>query len=581
MSKPNKTYWIDRQEQQFIAGEKLIADYYTDLQKAFRQAQKEINKVIESYYVRYADANGFSFAAAQKALNRAEIGELNDFIDLVRANMGSYNLEVTNMSIKARITRYQALQKQIDALLQQLYAVDYEVNGAKMLKEVYSRSYYQTWFNIDQYKGFHQAFALVDSKAVEELITYPFNGADYSDRLWKQKDHMLQQLNEGITTMLVQGKNPNTFSQDFAKKFERKQYEANRLLYTEGSFMIEQGTLAAYLEDGVGQYELIATLDLKTSEICMEIDGKRFDIAEAVTGVNYPPFHPWCRTTTIPYYDDTDSSGSTRAARDPITGKTYKVPADMTYKEWKAEYIESNPDAVLAAKKYQNAITDKTQFEKYQILLGGDAPKSLAVFQEIKYNNSDEYGVLKAQVKGMGYYNLALSKEPAITQIVTETASATGMKQVGLQYLLKARDSFLRKIRSNYDPGGNQYEIKDILRYTYTASAQDLADKTLKSIEALKKKGYNTIEIKNTWTNKNNPYKGINTTVISPDGQKFELQYHTPESFTLKDGKLHELYEKQRLLTDVTSEEYLKLQQEMFELSDSLVKPKDIEKVKK
>lgn len=391
MSRKNRAYWIDRQEQQFLSGEKLIADYYTDLQKAFRQAQKEIQKVITDYYVRYADANGFSFAAAQKVLDKSEIGELKDFIDLVRANMGKYNLEVTNMSIKARITRYQALQKQIDALLQQLYAVDYELKGAEILKEVYSDSYYRTWFNIDQYKGFHQEFALVDPKSIEKLITYPFNGADYSDRLWKQKDYMLLQLNEGVTTMLVQGKNPNDFSQDFAKKFERRQYEANRLLYTEGTYMIEQGTLAAYQEDDVQQYELVATLDLRTSEICEEMDGKRYNIDEAVTGVNYPPFHPWCRTTTIPYYDDVDYFGSERTARDPITGKVYKVPADMTYKQWKAEYVDNSGGSgiIKSSKKFGQKIGKHAEDYGLNPSKPEDRQKMTDIIDEI-FSNYDE-----------------------------------------------------------------------------------------------------------------------------------------------------------------------------------------------
>lgn len=580
MSKENKTYWIDRQEQQFLAGEKMIADYYTNLQKAFRQAQKEIQKIINDYYVRYADANGFSFTAAQKVLDKSEVGELKDFIDLVRANMGKYNLEVTNMSIKARITRYQALQKQIDALLQQLYAVDYELKGAEMLKEVYSDSYYRTWFNIDQYKGFHQEFALVDPKAVEKLITYPFNGADYSDRLWKQKDHMLQQLNEGITTMLVQGKNPNTLSDDFAKKFERKQYEANRLLYTEGTFMIEQGTLSMYHEDDVEEYDLIATLDFKTSEICQEIDGKHFRVDEAVTGVNYPPFHPWCRTTTVPRYADVDYSGNRRAARG-ADGKTYYVPADMKYKEWKAEYIDNNPDAVLALKKLKNYNSDQNQYQGYKETLGTEhIPKTFDEFQNLKYSDSDKYGILKAQVKGMTYYNKAIANEPAITEHVKNVAGSVGMDMAGLEYRIKTKDSYLRKIRSKYNPDGNEYEVKDIIRYTYTADANQMTKKTLAAIDMHEKTGYNTIELKNYWLNDLDPYNGINTTINAPVSQKFELQYHTPESFELKNGKLHELYEKQRLIKERTSEEFLKLDAEMYDLSNRLRKPKNVERIK-
>jgi SPP1 gp7 family putative phage head morphogenesis protein len=148
---------------------------------------------------------------------------------------------------------------------------------------------------------------------------------------------MLQSLNESITTILIRGNGPKTLSKDFAKKFNTKEYEAYRLLHTEGSFIIEQGTLKGYVEDGVEKYEILATLDSKTSEICQEQDGKLYLVKEATTGVNYPPFHVFCRTDTVPYYDGMEAG--TRLARDPSTGKGYEVPADMAYEQWHDQYV--------------------------------------------------------------------------------------------------------------------------------------------------------------------------------------------------------------------------------------------------
>lgn len=333
-----KSYWEKRQELTYLAGEKKVSDYYRGLQKAFEQAKKEIRKVINDFYMRYARENKVSFTDAQKLLSRMELGELQDFIDLVNESMGKYNLKLVNMSIKARITRYQALEKQIDAILQRLYALEYEYKGNELLKEVYTDAYYRTWFNIDQYHGFHKEFAHVNQRTIDELIRYPFNGADFSSRIWKQKDHMLQVLSEDITTMLVQGRNPQTLAEDFARRFKTKEFEAYRLLHTESSFIIEQGCLAAYKEDGVKKYQILATLDMKTSDICRSEDGKIYDVDKAVVGVNYPPYHPFCRTTTVPYYEDVEKEG-TRVARDPKTGKGYEVPADMNYKQWYDLYI--------------------------------------------------------------------------------------------------------------------------------------------------------------------------------------------------------------------------------------------------
>jgi len=579
LAEKNEIYWEKRQKQKYLAGEKKINDYYQDLKKAFEQAKKEIQSVINDFYWKYAEENQLSFASAQISLNKMEIGELQDFIDLVKENMGKYNQEINNMSIKARITRYQALEKQIDAILQQLYAIEYQYKGEELLKEVYTDTYYRTWYNIDIYHGFHQEFAQISAKAIDELIKYPFNGADFSTRIWKQKDHMLQKLNESITTMLIQGKNPQTLKEEFAKIFGTKEYEAYRLLHTEGSFIMEQGTLAGYKEDGVEKYRILATLDYKTSDICRQEDGKIYEVEKAVTGVNYPPYHPHCRTTTVPVYEDDDFSKEKRIARDPVTGKTYKVQADMTYEEWYEKYIKDNPEALLEETKWKNRYADHKQYDRYKETLGKEyLPKSFDDFQKMKYTDSTEYGILKAQVKGMTYYNKAIANEPEITKHVISVANTVGMTCEGLQYRIKSKDSFLRKIRSNYNPSGNEYEVKDILRYTYVANPTELTEKSLKAIAVHKDLGYNTIEIKNYWLNKNNPYNGINTTIVTIQGQKFELQYHTPESYRIKDN-IHKMYEEWRSLPE-GSKEAKELMKKMFESYKGVTIPKDIERMK-
>jgi SPP1 gp7 family putative phage head morphogenesis protein len=336
----NKSYWEKRQLKNYLTGEKTINDYYTGLKKSFEQSKREIEKVINDFVMRYGVANQSpSYVTALRRLNKTELGELQDFIDKVNEHMGEYNLEVENLSIKARITRYQALQKQIDALLQELYAVEYEYKGTEKQKEIYSESYYRTWFNIDQYKGFHAEFAQINIKAIEELIKYPFDGADFSTRLWKQKDYMLQQLSENITTMLIQGRNPNTLSKDFAKKFETREFEAYRLLQTESSYIIEQASQAAYKEDDVEKYQWLATLDLRTCELCAPLDNKIFKVGEGIVGKTLTPRHALCRCTTVPYYDDTELEEETRIARNKKTNKNYTVPANVSYEEWKKKYI--------------------------------------------------------------------------------------------------------------------------------------------------------------------------------------------------------------------------------------------------
>lgn len=390
-------YWQKRQEAMYKAGEMQVNQYFKRLEKAFNQSKRELQKTIEAFYFRYAEENGLSFAAAQKRLNAEELGELNDFIALAMDNIGKYNQQVNNMSLKARVTRYQALEMQVDAILRQLYAIDYQAESERTMQEVYEDTYYRTWYSIDQYHGFHQAFAQVEPRTVEKLLEYPFNGAAFSSRIWKQKDHLQTQLTEAVTTMLIQGKHPSTLTREFAKKMQSKKFDAYRLLHTESSFLMSEATHAGYKEDGVEKYEILATLDSKTCEICGELDGNVYEVGKEITGVNMPPFHPLCRCTDVPHYDDTPTNGMARVARDPETGKTYEVPADMTYKQWHEQYVEKNPDKRLAERKQRNKKADNEQFQRYRKILGKDAPETLDSFQTMKYTDSEKWNAKKRE----------------------------------------------------------------------------------------------------------------------------------------------------------------------------------------
>ena len=401
------SYWQERQEAMYRAGEIKVNKYFTRLEKAFKQTQRELQKTIEAFYFRYAEENGLTYAAAQQKLDKTELGELKDFIDLSMKHIGEYNQEVNNLSIKARITRYQALEAQIDAMLRQLYAVDYEAEAEKTMQEVYEDTYYQTWYNIDQYHGFHSAFAQVDPATVETLLEYPFNGADFSSRLWKQKDHLQTVLMESVTTMLVQGVPPQNLAGDVAKKMKSKVFDAYRLLHTESSFLMSEATHAGYREDGVEKYQILATLDSKTCGICGALDGNTYAEEDAVVGKNMPPFHCFCRCTDVPYYDDMDLSDQTRAARDPETGETYEVPADMTWKEWKKRFVDSDTFPGTSGKKSADknlcklAELDESLYSEIGGIIGR-APKYLqnmieSNYDAIQFRNSKEtqFGVFR------------------------------------------------------------------------------------------------------------------------------------------------------------------------------------------
>lgn len=200
-------------------------------------------------------------------------------------------------------------------------------------------------------------------------------------------------------------------------------------------------------------------------------------------------------------------------------------------------------------------------------------------------NNSNEVYNLSMRDGTAEYHSEQLldriSKiEPKITSDMQRIAGEN--KLAGLEFRKKTAESLARKITTdsqveNISLSKAASKINDALRYTTIFNPDTFAKEYLKMKQELIAEGYKVVKVKNTWLI-DGPYKGVNT-VVEKDGINFEMQYHTQESFDLKNGPLHELYEKYRD-TSTSDRERMKLFKEMLDLSNGLEIPKNIERVK-
>lgn len=170
---------------------------------------------------------------------------------------------------------------------------------------------------------------------------------------------------------------------------------------------------------------------------------------------------------------------------------------------------------------------------------------------------------------------IAKNAEKDVTKDLLSISDNLGTEMVGMDYRLKTPESLARKLEN--DPNA---KMKDVLRYTNVSTLENQVADYFKTIEQLEEKGYTVSTVKNYWLNEYNPYNGVNINLLTPSDYEFELQFHTPDSFDLKNGDLHSLYEKARMISDSESQELIQLQDEMFALSDKIVSPKNIESIK-
>ena len=172
---------------------------------------------------------------------------------------------------------------------------------------------------------------------MDKVINKPWmaDGKNFSERLWIDKKSLINTLHTELTQSFIRGDSQDKIINRLMEKFDTKKHVAARLIRTESAAYQSKGRLQCYSDLGVEKYEIVSTLDIKTSHICRDLDGKVFDAKDYEIGVTANPFHPYCRTTTAPYFEDDKGYRAARSGN----GKTNYVPADMKYNDWFEKFV--------------------------------------------------------------------------------------------------------------------------------------------------------------------------------------------------------------------------------------------------
>ena len=142
--------------------------------------------------------------------------------------------------------------------------------------------------------------------------------------------------------------------------------------------------------------------------------------------------------------------------------------------------------------------------------------------------------------------------EPTISSDVqaVERENRYGGWLEGFNRRLKDEDRLKEKVAEQLEsePDKPPSEVlrknPDTIRYTFCFQSESYTKGYCDIKERLESRGYEMYYSKNWWTNPE--YKGINTRWVTPEGQRFEVQFHTPESFHAKHNVTHPAYEKIR-----------------------------------
>ena len=353
----NEEYWTKRKAnliyEQMDKAEKQ-ADKFDDI---YRQSKTYLDKQINKVFDKFQRDYGLSERDARRVLkNMKDQKDLNELRKVLEARPNDPNIQrlladLDSPAYAYRMKRLERLSDDLDRMRESIYHSEKSGSDA-FYSDLMKDSYYKATFDLQQQTGLAYSFSDLPETEIKRLRGLKWTGEAYSDRIWSNTGALASSVKDELLVSLMTGRSVRDTSQAIAERFEVGQNKARRLVRTESAFFHNQMELLSYEDAEITKYKFVVVLDRRTSEICQEHDNKVYDTDKAVPGVNYPPLHPWCRSTTIAHDEDADYSKLERRARNPETGKVEYVPADMSYKEWYSKYVAEPRERELSGRPF-------------------------------------------------------------------------------------------------------------------------------------------------------------------------------------------------------------------------------------
>jgi SPP1 gp7 family putative phage head morphogenesis protein len=396
----NDSYWENRAAWDMYHRMEDAEQTADLLAKVYRNSSMLLTHKAKDIFEKYMTKHGLSETQAWNLLNtmqdQTSLEELLNALRNKDSDKTKQELlrELEAPAYRVRIERLQDLLRQVDTVMQEVYQQE-QLFDTSFFQNLCEDTYYHSIYSIQKRTGYGFSFSNISQKQISQVLSMNWSGSHYSQRIWKNTQELSETLKQELLVSLLTGRTDRETSEVIMNRCGAGAMQARRLVRTESCFLSGELTARSYEECGIEKYRYLATLDLRTSKICRELDGKIFSMKDRKAGKNYPPMHPWCRSTTISVIDENELRNMKRRAYNPKTGRTETVPANMTYDQWYKKYVKGNAQAEAEEKSVQNAAADKKQYERYREILGKDAPKRFADFQEMKYNDSEKWRFTK------------------------------------------------------------------------------------------------------------------------------------------------------------------------------------------
>jgi len=292
MARKPINYFERRSTELMLQLEKGTEKTINSLIQAYEQATKNINIEISNIFKNYSKDGILSKETLVKMLNKREtdtyyknlLNVINNNItdeDIKKKLLAKYNAPAYSY----RISRYEALQQNIDIELKKLANIEQQITETRYVDTI-AEGYYHNIYDIQRGTGLGFSFAQIDNRTINLMLNENWTpnplatASNFSQRIWNNSEKLGNYLRTQLTADSMSGKSIAKISKELSEYMNVGLYNATRLVRTEVNHFANEAEMLSYEELDIDKYRYIATLDKVTCKHCAELDNKVFNVKD-------------------------------------------------------------------------------------------------------------------------------------------------------------------------------------------------------------------------------------------------------------------------------------------------------------
>lgn len=304
--KRSEKYWALRAAQRMFDYQEAAEQTASDIGKAYAAANSSMQADMHKIFGSFERAFKISENQAKQILSA--VGNGSAMKELQKAALKLPDPEQRQLALDAlqsapayswRIARLDDMLDKIAENCNALYKADVE-KTTDFLGKITKQAYNRTTYDLQVGTGtLGAAFDEIPDSRIKQILRTNWSGNTYSKRIYANVEDMQMKLKQTLLEGMMTGEGEREIAAKVSERWQIGYNDARRLIRTETTYVTNQAELDSYKDAGIDKYKYVSVLDSRTSEVCHNLNGKTFPLSEAVPGKNYPPMHPWCRSTTV------------------------------------------------------------------------------------------------------------------------------------------------------------------------------------------------------------------------------------------------------------------------------------------